>query len=251
MNYEQYGETFDRDGYLIIRKFLPYDEFAELNENLDRYIREIVPTLPDTHAFYENRNRPETLKQMQFMAKDRYFSQYRHHPRWTACAEALLSEPVDALEPEWFNKPPASEHPTPPHQDNHYFCLKPANALTMWLALDAIDQENGCLRYVRGAHKHGVRPHAVTQVIGFSQGITDYGREDEVREVVISANPNDLLIHHCQMIHRAEANRSATRSRRAFAIVFRGASSRLDKEAEARYTAGRKTQHQAHRLQTE
>ena len=58
-------------------------------------------------------------------------------------------------EPEWFNKPPGTDSPTPPHQDNYYFSLKPPNVLTIWLALDPVDDENGCLRYVAGSHRDG------------------------------------------------------------------------------------------------
>ena len=42
--------------------------------------------------------------------------------------------------------PPGVDHPTPPHQDNYYFNLKPLNVV-IWLALDDVDDENGCLRY--------------------------------------------------------------------------------------------------------
>ncbi len=43
------------------------DDFTELCDNLDRYICEVVPNLPDADAFYQDRSRPETLKQMQAM----------------------------------------------------------------------------------------------------------------------------------------------------------------------------------------
>ena len=61
---------------------------------------------------------------------------------------------------EWFNKPPLSTAGTPPHQDNYYFCLNPCNVLTIWMALDVVDDENACMRYVAGSHLEGVRPHA-------------------------------------------------------------------------------------------
>ena len=88
---------------------------------------------------------------MQHMGVDPFFRRYAEHPRWRQLAETLVGEDVQADAPEWFNKPPATNHITPPHQDNYYFCLRPPQALTMWLALDAVDEENGCLRYVRGS----------------------------------------------------------------------------------------------------
>jgi hypothetical protein len=73
MSFGQYKPAFERDGFVIVREFLPPDEFAELTSNLDRYIREVVPTLEDAHAFYVEKGKPETLKQMQHMGIDPFF----------------------------------------------------------------------------------------------------------------------------------------------------------------------------------
>src|SRR4051812_3885718 len=148
MNFASYKPAYDRDGFVIVRSFLPADELADLVAELNRYIHDVVPTLPATHAFYQDRDRPETLKQLQNMNVDPFFAQYTRHPRWLALAEALICEPAACEAPEWFNKPPGAEHPTPPHQDNYYFCLKPPQVATLWLALDPVGEENGCLRYV-------------------------------------------------------------------------------------------------------
>src|SRR5262245_10151023 len=106
MSYEKHQAAYDRDGFVIVRQLLDRDEYAELVRNLDRYIREVVPTLSDKHAFYQQKGRPETLKQMQYMGCDEYFSAYRRQPKWCALAEAVIGEPAEAQEPEWFNKPP-------------------------------------------------------------------------------------------------------------------------------------------------
>ena len=250
MEFDKYKADFERDGFVIVRNFLGKEDFRELNENLDRYIRDVVPTLPDSSAYYQDRSRPETLKQMQGMAIDPYFESYRTHPRWIALAEALLGEPVKADEAEWFNKPPGVEHPTPAHQDNYYFCLKPASVITIWLALDDVDEQNGCLRYVAGSHLRGVRPHSSNKVLGFSQGITDYGDEDVAREVKILLKPGDAVVHHGNTIHRADPNRTQDRNRRAFAMVIRGQSCRRDEEAFERYRTAVRAQHKELGLQT-
>src|SRR5438876_9767710 len=94
---------YDRDGFVIVRQFLTPDELAELRARLDRYIRDVVPTLPDSHAFYVDRSRPETLKQMQYMAEDPWFREYGRHPKWLALARELVGEDVEGQGPEWFN----------------------------------------------------------------------------------------------------------------------------------------------------
>lgn len=245
MDFATLKQTYDDDGFVVIRGFLPPAELQTLRDNLARYIQDVVPHLPDSDAFYEDKLRPETLKQMHRIEQDPFFAEYLKHPTWKAVAEALLGEPTQVPSGiEWFNKPPGTQHATPPHQDNYYFCLTPPHVLTMWLALDVVDEENGCLRYVRGSHLLGIRPHRRTRTLGFSQGIDDYGDADRAEEVAVCAEPGDVLIHHGNTIHRADANRSATRNRRSFAMVFKGESCRRDEVAFERYREAAKAQHQ-------
>ncbi len=241
MSHTAHKSDFDRDGYALIPEFLTKQEMAELGHQLDRYIKETVPELPVTHAFYQDRSRPETLKQLQFMEEDPFFEKLPKREKWIDLAEALVGEPVNPSV-EWFDKPPQTHHITPPHQDNFYFCLQPAHVATFWLALDLVDDENGSLRYVPGSHLRGIRPHKPTKIIGFSQGITDFGAEDRAREVVVQMRPGDLVVHHGNMIHSANANRSKSRHRRALAVVYTGKSCRLDEEASSRYRANLKAQ---------
>ncbi|MGI9457306.1 MAG: phytanoyl-CoA dioxygenase family protein, partial [Aeoliella sp.] len=124
-----------------------------------------------------------------------------------------------------------------------YFQLVPPQVLTMWLALDKVDKENGALRYVKGSHCGGRRPHASTEVVGFSQGITDYGPRDVEAECLVTLSPGDLVVHHGETIHRADSNRSTDRQRRAFAMVFRAASCRVDEAARAEYQKAVEAQH--------
>ena len=243
MSQAECKSTFDRDGYTLIRQFLDDNEISELTQHLDRYIREVVPGLPATHAFYQDPRHPETLKQLQFMEQDPFFKEYPRREKWMDLAQTLVGEPVNPSV-EWFNKPPRTHHVTPPHQDNYYFCMVPPHVVTLWLALDPVDDQNGCLSYVKGSHLQGIRPHNSTKIIGFSQGITDYGEQDRSREVAIHLSPGDLAAHHGNMIHSANANRSSSRHRRAFALVYKGESCRLDQEASRRYRTALQAQHQ-------
>ena len=250
MQFNEAKREFDRDGFIVVRQFLTAHELAALAGELDRFIRDVVPGLSDAHAFYQDRDRPETLKQMQHMQVEPFFRDYTQHAKWTSLAEALVGESAECESPEWFNKPPGLEHPTPPHQDNYYFNLKPSNVVTIWLALDHVDDENGCLRYLPGSHQRGFRPHARSKVLGFSQGISDYGPQDQAAETKIHLAPGDVVAHHGMTIHRAEPNRSSARNRRAFAMVYKGVSCRRDEAAFARYQESAKSQHDEFGLKT-
>lgn len=253
MTIDRFAEAkarYDRDGFVIVRQFLEPASLATLQGELDRYIRNVVPTLPETAAFYQDRAKPETLKQMQHMQEDPFFRDYVHHPQWRRLAETLIGESTTCDSPEWFNKPPGTNHPTPPHQDNYYFCLEPPNVVTIWLALDRVDDENGCLRYLPGSHRLGIRRHDRSNVLGFSQAIVDYSDADRQHEVAVHLQPGDAVAHHGNTIHRAEPNQSSDRHRRAFAMVFQGISCKRDPQAFQRYQQALQRQHEMLGLQT-
>jgi len=237
-SYEQLKLDFDCDGYVLIRAFFSPGELAAFKSELDRYITERVPQIPRTDVYYEDRNKPETLKQMaRIKEHDSYFAALIDRPKWRGLAEALLADDVVPQELEWFNKPPRIGKFTPPHQDGYYFMLDPSEAVTMWLALDPVDESNGCIRYIPGSHRRGLRPHARTEVLGFSQGITDYTDADRRAEVPMVAEPGDLLVHHAVTVHRADGNPSE-RNRRSIGLIYYAARAQQDKRGLAEYQKG-------------
>jgi phytanoyl-CoA hydroxylase len=211
-------------------------EVEQINIALEKFIKEVVPTMPSERVFYENKNDHTTLKQLQdIQVFDAFFSTILFNSEFEKTAELLLGEKVIGKTLEYFNKPPKIGKPTPPHQDGYYFMLKPSNAVTMWLALENADEANGCIRYIRGSHLKGMRPHGRTRTQGFSQGITDYGSEDFTAEVSLPAKAGDLLIHHSLTIHRADGNTSDSRSRKALGFIYFGESAKEDVKAKEAY----------------
>jgi len=68
---------------------------------------------------------------------------------------------------EMFGKAPLVGDVTQPHQDGNYWMLIPNEGLTIWLALDVVEEENGCLRYIPGSQRKPMRKHAVGDTFGF------------------------------------------------------------------------------------
>jgi phytanoyl-CoA hydroxylase len=212
---------FNRDGFVVLRGFFSTDEVQGIQQEIERYIREIAPTLPPGDAMYEDKSDVGTLKQMPHIAQhDEYFRRMLHRGKPVELAEMLLGQPVVGKELEWFNKVPMYSRETPPHQDGYYFMIEPQEALTIWIALDEVDEENGCLRYVRGSHLKGLRPHIRSEILGFSQGIPDYGPDDRRDELAIPAKPGDVLVHHSMTIHHADSNGSHSRNRRSLGMIY-------------------------------
>ena len=219
-NSNQIRADFDGNGFVMLPGFFSPPEMTQLNAEVDRYRTEVLPYLSSDAAFYQVEGQPETMLRMSLMSDhDRYFKDLLFSDPFVKLAELLMEDEVKCRNLDWFGKPVRTGDETPPHQDGFYFKLDPSEALTFWLALDTVDEENGCVRYVPGSHRRGMRPHQPTDILGFSKGITDYGDEDYKAEVQIHATPGDMIAHHCMIIHRADPNPSE-RERGALGMIY-------------------------------
>ena len=206
-----------------------------INKEFDRYIKDCVPKMKEGEVYYVDKSNKETLMQMQKLEDyDSFFYDLFHNSKIKELAANALGEEVIPRAMEYFNKPPGKSNPTPPHQDGYYFNLNNDKAVTGWLALEDVDDENGCINYVRGSHKkEGYRPHGKSEILGFSKGVTDFGTEEDKKNTVkFEGKAGMFLMHHAKIIHFADPNKSKTRSRRAFGFVYHGVSAKHDKHKE-------------------
>ena len=184
-------QDFQKDGFIYFPSFLNQQEINLVNEKMQEFIENKVPKMPADRVYYEDKSDKSTLKQLQQLFEyDPFFSDMMLGSRFEKLASILLQDNVIGKNIQYFNKPPIIGKPTPAHQDGYYFMLEPNEAVTMWMALEPVDQENGCVRYIKGSHKLGMREHSRTQTLGFSQGIKDYGTEaDLANEVFFQQKP--------------------------------------------------------------
>ncbi|MDJ0821791.1 MAG: phytanoyl-CoA dioxygenase family protein [Paracoccaceae bacterium] len=235
MKYQQNKQEFETQGFTVIRGFLDPDFTHEIREAAERFNREIIPKLQEDFGFFEDRARPDTLRQVNNMyLHDDYFRALFNHFHWTECASQLLSEDVQCVGMQWFDKPVGTTHETPPHQDDASLSTVNQNALAMWVALDPVDEGNGCLRYIPGSHLEGYRHHVTKNATGFSRRIDAYSESDRQREYPVVMKPGDLVVHHPLTIHRADANRSQYR-RRSFLQLYQGVSCEIDARRYSEY----------------
>ena len=229
--------TYLQDGFAKLSAFLDAPSMKELDQNLERFINTTVSKMPVEQVFYENKRDQLSLKQLQHLeSHDTWFHELFIDSPFRRLAETLLGGECVPMNLQYFNKSPGANKPTPPHQDGYYFMITPCEAVTMWLALDEVDDENGCIRYVPGSHRNGLKPHTRTTTLGFSQGIENYFRQhDSSSETKIHASPGDLLAHHALTIHRADANSSEIRQRRALGFIYYSAQATQDITAHKAY----------------
>jgi phytanoyl-CoA hydroxylase len=125
--------AFDRDGYVVVRGLFSGATWDALYSHYNRYLTEVLPTLPAKMAFYDDRDKPETLFRLEDMSPhDPWFRDVLTTGRVPELASVLLGDDAEPHAAQMFGKAPRTGGPTPPHQDGYYFMLEPNEALTVW-----------------------------------------------------------------------------------------------------------------------
>jgi ectoine hydroxylase-related dioxygenase (phytanoyl-CoA dioxygenase family) len=111
-------------------------------------------------------------------------------------------------------KPAQHGSQMPWHQDAAY----PVDyLLKIWMPLDSVNAENGCLQFIKGSHLKGLRPHR--SYPGDPSGLSLMIENIDNSQVVICPLPaGGATVHHCCTLHYSKANTTKI-PRRAFVTV--------------------------------
>jgi phytanoyl-CoA hydroxylase len=215
-------DEYDKQGYVIHRSHISADKIDQINMIID----ELSRTLKVSETVFDESNTGKIKQIQQLQTYDQIFVDLIEELR--PLAEYLTgSTDLRVLNMQLFEKHPGISKPTRAHQDNAYFKMQPATPVTMWISLDDIDEENGCLYYAPYTHLTPTRkhqryhPHTTFRVrsgvLGLSLCLHEHPEETDIP---IITKKGDILIHNCNTIHRAGKNNSVDRRRRAIGLVF-------------------------------
>ncbi len=219
---DQYVQFHSR-GFLIVRGLLSAGEVGEL---LD-HVEELVVQEPDLLRVHMLHRRLEIHER------------YMLHPGIVDVVAGLIGPDVLALQTMLFVKGPGSPGQGY-HQDSYHIITQPDTLIGAWVALDRADTENGCLWLTAGSQAEPVYPdadesrgHGGDKHLADIVAVTGADDPDESRneltpiaakyggrEQAAVLDPGDAVLFHGHALHRSHANRSATRSRRAFVAHY-------------------------------
>lgn len=131
----------------------------------------------------------------------------------------LLGEDVIAWGSHFFCKMPGDGMAVAWHQDASYWPLSPSKALTVWLAIDDADIENGCMKFIAGSHHYGhmtFRPSDPSEHNVLNQTIDNPEQYGLVTLNELKAG--QFSIHSDLLLHGSEPNNS---TRRRCALTLR------------------------------
>jgi non-heme Fe2+,alpha-ketoglutarate-dependent halogenase len=79
-------------------------------------------------------------------------------PRILDLVEDLLGPDLVCTMTHYFAKMPGDGKQVSWHQDASYWPLTPSKVVTVWLAIDDVDDDNGPMMFIPGSHVHGQIP---------------------------------------------------------------------------------------------
>lgn len=214
LNASPLREQFERDGFVIARHVIDLELVEEARAHIN-WLQEKHPDL-----------RPEHLGN-QLMTDDPFWVRLVGDDRLLDVAEQFIGPNIALFASHYIAKPPFTGQSVLWHQDGSYWPLDPMEVVTLWLALDDCDSENGCMRVIANSHHKALAAlwerKDVDNVLGSSM---DEATVDESRAQDIIMQAGDVEIHHPNAIHGSNANTSA-RWRRGLTIRYIPTSTRI------------------------
>jgi chlorinating enzyme len=196
-------ERFNREGYLVChRQLFPEATFQRLQALFERILAEAPPGKRMEHLDVPHYGYPELFE-------------------WLLAGEVLdVVEPIVGPDivlwsSHFIAKPSGKGKAVPWHEDSAYWkgMLDRQEVVTVWLAVDASDRENGCMRVIPGTHGHGFseyEPVEDREMNVFGSRIKA-GQFDESTAVDLELAPGEFHLHHAKTIHGSNPNTSSRR----------------------------------------
>ncbi|MEX2535024.1 MAG: phytanoyl-CoA dioxygenase family protein [Trueperaceae bacterium] len=205
---------YRREGYVVAQ--------GVIDQSLVDEARAHIRWLLDRHPGV----RPEQLHS-ELMQDDPFWVRLISDERLLDVAETFIGPNVALFASHYIAKRPFDGQSVLWHQDGGFWPLEPMEVVTLWLSLDEVDQENGCLRMIPGTQKLDIQAtHERKDVDNVLGAEMDLSQVDEDRAVDVVLRPGDVEIHHPNLIHGSHANTSS-RWRRGLTIRYIPTSTRI------------------------
>jgi len=149
---------------------------------------------------------------------DPVFDAFSRTPELAATVESLGFGDPAILQSMYIFKPPRIGGEVSCHQDSTYLYTEPESCIGFWFALEDATLENGCMQFIPGGHKMGLKERNYRDVDGKLKFETlDDTPWDKGSEVAAEASAGTLVIFDGRSPHLSATNVSA-QSRHAYTL---------------------------------
>ena len=204
-------KSYEEDGYVIIKKFLKKEQIKKLYS---------IATGDDTlqkHAFDLNdQSGKKTKLTLWYTPGNDAYGLLTKSKRIVESVDILMDgdSAVCHFHSKLMQKEPKVGGAWEWHQDYGYWYknefLLPDQMMSVMIAITKANKQNGCLQVIKGSHKMGRIEHGFAgEQVGASQHYVDLALKT-MELIYVEILPGDALFFHSNLLHRSEANLSAT-----------------------------------------
>lgn len=205
------GASWDRDGYFILRGFVPSAVCEEQRERAVELARHeaagerISPAYVLREPRLESPDRaPEdqVSKIFRLHRQEEVFRTFSRDPRLLETVARILGPDVDCFLSQFIFKHRGSLG-QPWHQDSWYFPFDRHPQVGAWLAITEATMENGPLWVLPGSHAEPVHDVVPDRREGANLGYVEIVDHDMSDAVPVLMQPGDLLVFHSHLMHKS------------------------------------------------
>jgi hypothetical protein len=204
---EEQKDFYHVNGYLLgLPPIYTAEEMKRINLELPNLLALLEPgeTAKDIREWHETST---------------YLYEMVMNPKIHDLVEGIVGASFYCWASSFFIKEPYSKSTVGWHQDAYYWPMAPHHTVTVWLAFDDVDAENGGMKVVPGSHLHGLLKH--TKSLATDSVLTlelETGTFSELDAVQFKLKAGEVSLHDDRCVHSSPANPS---SRRRAGLTFR------------------------------
>ncbi len=211
-------EAFQRDGYLLLKGFVPAAACHEMLSVTQDHVRHAVAPLEyEAEVGYDGAPASleapggRTARRLRTAwQRDVHFQQWASDPQLVAILHQLFGEPACITLAHHncvMTKHPTFGTATGWHRDIRYWSFERNELISVWLALGPENADNGGLLYIPGSHRVQLQPGQMDEL--------DFLRPDVAANqplfalgISVPLEQGDVVLFHSGLFHAAGKNNS-------------------------------------------
>ena len=234
---------FDKEGFLLLPAFAEEELCDTIKDIAKAHLKHKVPPLETEFEYVEKSKEDRkrisdahseenekyiTIRRLrQVYHRDIVFKQWMESEKIRPVLKQILRDNPTitiAHHNSIMTKMPQSSTATAWHQDFRYWNFENDNLVSVWLALDEEDTENGVLEFIPGSHTMDFHVSQFDEKEYFSEDIAE-------NKAIIATKTShilqkgDVVLFHCKLLHRANKNIS-NEAKISFVYTVKGCSNR-------------------------
>jgi phytanoyl-CoA hydroxylase len=221
-------QEFNENGFLLIKNFLDKKSCEIIKDVAEVHLKHKIEPI-ESEFEYIGIDKEEFKKSVrrlrQVYDRDIVFKRWMENPKIYPILKDILNEEpilVTAHHNSIMTKLSKTSTQTCWHRDSRYWSYDGKNLVSVWLALDKENSENGVLEFIPKSHKIEFPKESFDEKSFFR---SDYEPNQKYidKKVSFELNAGDIVLFHSELLHRANANMS-NKDKISFVYTVKGES---------------------------